>query len=785
MSHKHSNTVNTTSVWVEEVQAFCLPILNSKSIRLSTTFGVALPSNVSAYELENPYTIVITGFIKSEVDSLHRGDLVTSTFRVDISRDDIARELRSWLDGKEIPSACFGADKRVENNMMKYIKFGNIPPKENLIIWILSRLEITEGPAAGKLLCYFGGRMPEDDGMDLDEMLGTEFELRCNPFKETVKAATGKSIELSPRPVSQGKVGDFRPKFSTSVDFTTSRKDRQTATANYRHSMPAGEHDRMYNSYAAARSMLGKSQALEQLPHTNTKGREGAAEVLRTHELTSDHYRLGAFIERSRKGVEKGMEERRKVIEVAKSRQIQMMEHYREIRESRAGAKSANDWLKLAEAEVDLLKKVEADVEEDILKQRVKAHRLTMRARWQMNPVGTNLGGKSKPGPYIGPGPLPAAATSNLKDPAIEVASEKYYWDKHGRRHIKEPKPEDATILERALQAIKMAASNSFVQSLDIKKVFEEIDSSGNGRISENEMVEGLAKMGVQLDSEASKILFQHFDANGSGAIHYGEFVWAFFNRRSFMRQWRRNTKEMSNDQIRAKFHEFDINGDGRLNCKEFNKVLRSFGITLHQLQIKTLMDRFDANGDGNINLHEFIAFVHERDQTEESFVKIGKQPEIMFKPTIHSYTAPPFVPPEKYLPRKKQRPKTAPVRKKIFGHYGDTHILKADSTLPLPEYQDLYFSGRENSKQDQGIKETKHPRSKDAPNNNTGKNWTSTTHDVPADGNFITVSWPMATEPETQRSISDIDIERIHSTLRAQKVLEKNLGGEYYGKIR
>jgi hypothetical protein len=157
MALHHGKTVNSESIWVNEIQGYAVAILNSKAMRLSTSEATSLPANVSAYELENPYTIVLSGTIKLEMDSFSKGEMSTRNFRMNVTRDDIARELRRWLDGKEVEHACLGCNKQVESNMLKYIKFGNIPPKENLIMWILSRSEISKGYGETQILqckCY-------------------------------------------------------------------------------------------------------------------------------------------------------------------------------------------------------------------------------------------------------------------------------------------------------------------------------------------------------------------------------------------------------------------------------------------------------------------------------------------------------------------------------------------------------------------------------------------------------------------------------------------------------
>lgn len=103
----------------------------------------------------------------------------------------------------------------------------------------------------------------------------------------------------------------------------------------------------------------------------------------------------------------------------------------------------------------------------------------------------------------------------------------------------------------------------------------------------------------------------RHFDPDGSGSVHYGEFVWAFFNRRGLVRQWKRQTQGMTYKHILQKFHKADINGDGNLDPKEFARILqREFNMKLSPEHLEILIDRFDIDGDGDISLKEFLAFI-------------------------------------------------------------------------------------------------------------------------------------------------------------------------------
>lgn len=157
------------------------------------------------------------------------------------------------------------------------------------------------------------------------------------------------------------------------------------------------------------------------------------------------------------------------------------------------------------------LRKTKEEVERDIIKQRIKAIKNHQLLSWTMAPPGfNNYRGKSQPGYPIGDGPLPFTATTRLKDPSIESATKKYYWDSAGRRHLREENDiDDRSIIEQAFDAIRKAAQNVAAYKLDLKGLFESFDSSGDGYLSKQEMVEAFLGLGVPLDIETSEILFK------------------------------------------------------------------------------------------------------------------------------------------------------------------------------------------------------------------------------------------------------------------------------------
>lgn len=292
---------------------------------------------------------------------------------------------------------------------------------------------------------------------------------------------------------------------------------------------------------------------------------------------------------------------------------MQETERLRKISNSLRSAQAAQGWVGEANNEIESLRKIQEDIEVDTKRQRCRIERMKQHVFWTMAPNGfANRRGQSQRGPKLGDGPLPPTATSGLRDPRVDASVASYAWDIHGRRHPRGESRDAESTVELAMSAIRKAASNANLYKLDLRNVFDQIDVSGDGKITIDEMARAFELMGVQVDDDVLLVLFHHFDPNGSGSVLYGEFMWAFFNRRSLVRQWKTATKGMTNKQIELKFRQCDTSGNGKLNYKEFKKVLASFQIKLSDSDTELLMNRFDSDGDGSLDLFEFTHFIQE-----------------------------------------------------------------------------------------------------------------------------------------------------------------------------
>lgn len=568
----------------------------TRHIKLRVADGSLLSGSLLVYECDDPYVLVLT-VTPSQQTFLADDDVI----RIDIFKEDLSRELKHWLESKYIHHPAALVPVRVDEAIMKFIKFAKTPRQEDLIMWILSRCELHRPDEQQAFELVFGGLPLEDEAEDVSRMkMGIS-----NRFSKTATIAAAMASHDDANYLLHGTVPDMA-------------------------SAPVAAHDPLVprnnedlGMFAMTRKLLGKSSAMERMKSQRVKGRDGARTTLTmaNNTISADSCRVVNEIERTRKDIIHQMDERRRLIEIAKIRQMQSAEKYRNISQSLKGEQQSRIFADQARQELTTLQTIQYEIEDDMMKQKTRIQRGTQKVIWTKAPNGCGqLRGRSMKGPVLGPGPLPANATSSLKDPVLERTVQAYYWDQAGRRHKRSSTAHiddsnESSIVEVAMEAIRKAAANISAFKLDLKAVFQMFDTSGDGFLSPVEMAQAFLSFGIKLDIPSIQVIFKHFDPNDSGSVHFGEFVWAFFNRRQLVRQWKRNTASLTKKDILNRFHNADTNGNGRLNRKEFAKLLKAFQVSLPDKDLEVLMDRFDVDGDGEIDLQEFYSFIESEQQ--------------------------------------------------------------------------------------------------------------------------------------------------------------------------
>ena len=131
----------------KEVEVEAVMVLKKK-LKLRTVHSQIFMGSLDVYECPSPYVIIMN------VSTEHEHSV-----RMDVYKEELAMELRLWLEGKVIRHPMLIVPQRIEEAMTKFVKFGKAPLQEDLLMWIASRTELmwANGDDVPDSNIYFGG----------------------------------------------------------------------------------------------------------------------------------------------------------------------------------------------------------------------------------------------------------------------------------------------------------------------------------------------------------------------------------------------------------------------------------------------------------------------------------------------------------------------------------------------------------------------------------------------------------------------------------------------------
>ena len=159
-------------------------------------------------------------------------------------------------------------------------------------------------------------------------------------------------------------------------------------------------------------------------------------------------------------------------------------------------------------------------------------------------------------------------------------------------------------ILRCAVIALLVHNSIQLNQAHDAVKLFNQIDKNGDGKISKDELFNGLQPYKKDISDEQLRkqvdIIFNNIDSDHNGYLEYEEFVRAAIDKDHFL----------SVNFLQFAFNYFDKDHDGEITLEEVkNKFFlsdKNRNNAKAQEQLQQSFNEIDINGDGKLSFEEF-----------------------------------------------------------------------------------------------------------------------------------------------------------------------------------
>ena len=128
----------------------------------------------------------------------------------------------------------------------------------------------------------------------------------------------------------------------------------------------------------------------------------------------------------------------------------------------------------------------------------------------------------------------------------------------------------------------------------EMDEAFKRIDVNHDGKLSLDELVEGIKLVYPEIQRSEVEKIFKEIDIDGSGNIDYTEWISATINKK----------KLLSDKNLKAAFDTFDEDKGGSISVDEIKKILGHEDIK--ESVWDDLMKEVDEDKDGMITFEEF-----------------------------------------------------------------------------------------------------------------------------------------------------------------------------------
>ena len=144
-----------------------------------------------------------------------------------------------------------------------------------------------------------------------------------------------------------------------------------------------------------------------------------------------------------------------------------------------------------------------------------------------------------------------------------------------------------------------------------LRQIFEEIDTNKSGTLNINEIKEGIDKMEKEreITEEEKDLIIKQIDTDKSSKIEYNEFLTACLEQKVYLRE----------ENLLSSFMMLDYDGSGKISKSEIKKALNG---DIDNETLEKIIQEFDLNGDGEIDYKEFMTgmanIIKKEEETKE-----------------------------------------------------------------------------------------------------------------------------------------------------------------------
>jgi len=142
---------------------------------------------------------------------------------------------------------------------------------------------------------------------------------------------------------------------------------------------------------------------------------------------------------------------------------------------------------------------------------------------------------------------------------------------------------------------------------INLKNVFEEMDTNKDGTLTVNEIKEAINKIPslTDLEEEEKNDIILNLDTDKSQKIEYNEFIAACIEQKAYLRE----------EYLLDAFMMLDIDGSGKISKSEIKTAINK---EVDDETLEKIIQEFDLNGDGEIDYREFILGMSNINKKEE-----------------------------------------------------------------------------------------------------------------------------------------------------------------------